>query len=222
MLSEATESVLKFSLSRKAKNNGFHRELMSWLVSDQKLPSDGCRVLLVEHLPSGIYVDLYQLAMMEEWGGHQVLADSEINVEKPEFASQPHILYVFNNMQEDHKNGERFNFSIPVHMRYHRPSDGQDFASVSFPNPDVLLKCSDHRFAEEWRNVEAPCNSHNSSLCMWKQIPHRKPPEITFQVPVGKTEHQIAVIVVTLVVVIAGTVILIPAVVLSTNKPRTH
>ena len=72
----------------------------------------------------------------------QVLADSEINVEKPEFASQPHILYVFNNMQEDHKNGERFNFSIPVHMRYHRPSDGQDFASVSFPNPDVLLKCS--------------------------------------------------------------------------------
>ncbi|KAK7507654.1 hypothetical protein BaRGS_00001589 [Batillaria attramentaria] len=124
-------------LNRQVLRDGFHRDLRTTLKLQQddlrQLPGRPCSVLLVENLPSGLYVDTFQLENLAAVGGPQVLTDRPVDIEAPEYLSSQHKLYVYTPVpvNEGSLDGTITIFvSLPVHVRYHKPTENPDVTHV--------------------------------------------------------------------------------------------
>jgi hypothetical protein len=113
-------------LSRTGLHSGFHN----------------CEVLLKEHLPSGLYIDLYQAENLHQFGGPKVYSPVDIDVELPEFLSKAHVVYVYNTLAHVANTGSlHADLTVPIHVRYHKPSIKHDFAQAILPPPEVFFRC---------------------------------------------------------------------------------
>lgn len=67
----------------------------------------------------------------------------KIDVEAPEYLSQPVQLYIFAALSQ---NGDRIssNLTLPIYLRYHRPgAEGSTgFVQITLGSPDVYVHCS--------------------------------------------------------------------------------
>uniref|UniRef100_A0ABM0LYK8 Phosphatidylinositol-glycan biosynthesis class X protein n=1 Tax=Saccoglossus kowalevskii TaxID=10224 RepID=A0ABM0LYK8_SACKO len=57
---QCIENVEVIDVQRKSSNNGFHRDVLTE-VKISALSNSECHLLQVEHLPSTIYIDIYQI-----------------------------------------------------------------------------------------------------------------------------------------------------------------
>ncbi|KAG9266971.1 phosphatidylinositol-glycan biosynthesis class X protein [Astyanax mexicanus] len=159
------ESVV---LSVNIDKKGFHRELL-YEVKHDPTPHV-IKTLLIQRLPSGVYMDQYQLASLKEDTGLEVLLDSSVNLEDPAYVSPGFSALVYLRPAE-----RVLQAAVPIHGRYHRPSNSGGWEKVTIEGPKLLLRPEKYETKTlpadlPHRVVKAPCTVRNQSLCSWLEI----------------------------------------------------
>ncbi|XP_078692385.1 GPI alpha-1,4-mannosyltransferase I, stabilizing subunit-like [Branchiostoma floridae x Branchiostoma belcheri] len=104
-------------VNRTALNHGFHRDVVTevTLPVSMATPPLSCRLLLVDTVPAGMYVDLHQVTFRTDFGGPQVLALRDIDVEQAAHLSPNHTLLMYSPLQQSPK-GFTWRVVLPVHL----------------------------------------------------------------------------------------------------------
>ncbi|XP_043557664.1 bcl-2-related ovarian killer protein homolog A isoform X2 [Chiloscyllium plagiosum] len=132
----------------------------------------GCRIMIKEQLPQGLYVDPYELASMREQKSKEILVQNEIDIEAPEYLSATHAIIVY--LKPDPRHHGHFTGTVPVHVRYHRPTDREEaIALVTLPDPQLMIHCQENSpLLESWKLgvTQASCSASNHSICSWLNV----------------------------------------------------
>ncbi|KAI2650721.1 Phosphatidylinositol-glycan biosynthesis class X protein [Labeo rohita] len=178
-------------MSMKISKAGFHRDL-HYSVHWSKIDHD-VQALLVQKLPSGVYMDEYQLETLRRDTGLEVLLDSKVDLEAPEYLSSGFTALVFLSGKHE--------VVVPVHGRYHRPSDSSKWVKVDIESPRLLLRSDQcQTLSPGVRHVmfDAPCTVSNHSICSWIEILHLEDNGgVSLEIPVGDSSMIVTVCVVT-------------------------
>ncbi|ESO89133.1 hypothetical protein LOTGIDRAFT_203165 [Lottia gigantea] len=187
-------------VSRDILKDGFHRDLETEILlsteDDQVLETD-CKIVIIETLPSGVYVDNYQINTINT--SYQFLLEEEVDIEAPEYLSLPLSVYIY------HNKSSTINISLPIHIRYHRPSNTSQYKQIIIQSPVIYTTCY-NLIAEETGNIKLPCDNTKANNCTWKKLNHNKIEDITILVPVGSSDDSLIVTVITLLVTVGGCV----------------
>ncbi|KAG8445525.1 hypothetical protein GDO86_010334 [Hymenochirus boettgeri] len=200
---------------REILNNGFHRNLVT-RVKIQGLTEQvkNCRLLLHENIPPGLYLDPYQLSSLWQQNLTEVLLLSLMDVEAPEYLSTGHTALVY--AKEDESCTHCYFSTIPLHIRYHRPSATGRKVSLTLQYPKILISCIKDfplQLCSIYPVVDAPCGFENKQVCQWLDIPYAAEPNaIIMEVPVGVRQEELAVCSLTLIVTIVCSGMLFSAV----------
>ncbi|KAE8605767.1 hypothetical protein XENTR_v10015315 [Xenopus tropicalis] len=137
----ANESPCPELLARRGiLNKGYHRDLeTSVVVQGPAELVKHCRVLIQEHIPSGLYLDPYQLSSLRHHNLTEVLLLTPVDVEAPEYLSRGHTALVYT--KPDPSCAHCYTSTVPLHIRYHRPASQTDKVSITLQNPKLLLNC---------------------------------------------------------------------------------
>ncbi|XP_029471026.1 phosphatidylinositol-glycan biosynthesis class X protein [Rhinatrema bivittatum] len=201
------------TLTREVLNDGFHRDLISKMELGAIIEHTAdCRVMIKERLPSGLYVDPYQLASMQQHNVTEVLILDSIDVEAPEYLSMEHTLFVY--AKPDPKCAGCFSAVVPIHIRYHQPSEEREEALVILPSPQLLVRCKTDLLLEmcHMHLEDAPCSVRDKTACHWTDVTFKPVPEVVLQVPVGLKQHGFMVCTVTILVTLFCSVMIFAAV----------
>ncbi len=159
-------------------------------MSSSFLPSSllGCSVLIKWRIPSGIYVDPYQLQASVV--NKTVRFSSHVNIEQMAHQAEPLTLHSLPRLQC----GSSCSFSqaIQFHLRYHLPSSINDYAAASLSSPTTYFSCD--------------CTLINLTAvhkCLWQSLPeHVQIQEVL--VPIGSLSHSPLVTIVTVAISFIG------------------
>lgn len=204
------------TIQRSVQNNGFHRDLVTKVtipigIFDNAVDLSKCRCLLIETLPSSVYVDPFQLTQYLQFGGPEFISP-EVDIEKPEYLSAAFNISIFTQPLELISGYWVTNVTLPVHIRYHRPSSdpSQYYQQVTVPDPDVYINCSDNSNSIlNTEEITAPCDRSNSKLCIWKSIDYKSDSDVVnMLVPIGKNNHLLVVILGTLIVTLGSCIVI--------------
>jgi hypothetical protein len=169
---------------------------MSYLIfremrmSSSFLPSfiQGCSALTKWTIPSGIYVDPYQLqaSVMNK----TVRFSSHVNIEQIAHRAEPLTLHSFPSLECS--NSCSFSQSIPFHVRYHLPSNNNEYATVSLSSPTTYFSC-------DCPSVDVM----DVQKCLWQSLPeHVQMQEVL--VPIGDLSHSPLVTIATIAISFIG------------------
>ncbi|KAM9279621.1 phosphatidylinositol-glycan biosynthesis class X protein [Morus bassanus] len=204
------------TVTQELLQEGFHRDLLVRAeLGGVGEDAGGCTVAARTRLPPGIYVDPYELALLQQQNlTKAVLTPDVIDVEAPEYLATDILVLLY--MEPDPRCSRCFRAALPVHGRYHRPAEESEEALVVLKSPEVLICCCDSRvLAECWKpvEVEAPCSGKTDGPCQWYSITHKPVYEETIlQVPVGFRQHSTLVCVVTLLATVLCSSLILAAV----------
>ncbi|NXT22825.1 PIGX protein, partial [Syrrhaptes paradoxus] len=204
------------TVTQELLKEGFHRDLLVKVeLGGAGEDAGGCTVAARIRLPSGIYVDPYELASLQQHNlTKAVLIPDVVDVEAPEYLATDLLVLLYLN--PDPRCSRCFQAALPVHGRYHRPAEETEEALVVLKSPEVLVCCCDnHLSAECWKpaEVEAPCPGKNVSPCQWYSVTHKPAyEESILRVPVGLRQHSSLVCVVTLLVTVLCSSLILAAV----------
>ena len=175
---------------------GFHLEVLTEVVLSSPLVSSSssslnCSLRLTETLPSGLYVDAFQLRNYHQFGGPLVTSQRAVDTEAPAFLSREEPLFVYHPFRVDRQRQRLVSqVVLPVHLRYHRAVEGGESTQVTFQNPLADIACwkkkSDGRRlkdADSWLSFEAEAMT----------------PVVKISVPRGDLSHSLYVIACTFV-----------------------
>jgi len=210
------------SVMRRIFSPGFHKDLVSEveLMLTTTLLPDKCTLVMEETLPRGAYADPDQLRDLRYSMGLRAHVPATVDIERPEFESESWRVFVFRPLRVQ-ENLRVTSVQLPVHMRYHKPSD-QGAASPSGPsatvrinNPRLLLSCGDSEdiLANcSERRVTSYCDETGAEKCDFLNLPYKiNVASIEVSVPVGNSEHTSLVVAVTTLVTSGATIYLIIA-----------
>lgn len=159
-------------------------------MSSSFLPSSllGCSVLIKWRIPSGIYVDPYQLqaSVMNK----TVRFSSHVNIEQMAHHAEPLTLHSLPSLQCG--STCRFSQSIQFHLRYHLPSSINDYAAASLSSPSTYFSCD--------------CASIDLTAvhkCVWQSLPEHVQIQHIL-VPIGSLSHSPLVTIVTIAISFIG------------------
>lgn len=218
------------TIQRSVQNSGFHRDLVTKLtipigVFDNAVNLGKCRCLLIEELPSSVYVDPFQLTQYLQFGGPEFISP-EVDIEKPEYLSAAFNISIFTQALESSTGYWVTNVTLPIHIRYHRPSSdpSQYYQQVTIPDPGVYINCSDNSNSiSSEEEIEAPCDRTNTKLCIWRKIDYKSDSDVvSIQIPVGKNNHLLVVILGTLIVTLGSCIVITKNIVQKDKKLKTN
>nr|XP_019579184.1 PREDICTED: phosphatidylinositol-glycan biosynthesis class X protein [Rhinolophus sinicus] len=203
-------------LKQEVLKDGFHRDLVIKVKLGESIEDlQTCRLLIKHYIPSGLFVDPYELASLQERNiTEAVMVSENYNIEAPSYLSKESEVLIY--AREDSQCIDCFQAVLPVHYRYHRPhsNDGETFIVLN--NPDLLMYC-DQEFPilKCWAQSEvaAPCALKNKDICKWNNMKYKSVyRNVTLQVPVGLTIHTPLVCSVTLLITILCATLILAAV----------
>ncbi|NXJ12851.1 PIGX protein, partial [Odontophorus gujanensis] len=203
-------------VSQELLKEGFHRELLLKAELDAAgRGAGGCTVAARTRLPSGVYVDPYELASLQRHNVTKaVLIPDAVDVEAPEYSSTELTAVLY--LQPDPHCSHCFRAVLPVHGRYQRPTGSGEDALVALRGAEIVVCCCDEHLSPEcWQpaEVEAPCLGNKDHLCQWYSTTHQpEDEELILQVPVGRTQHSFLVCVVTLLATVLCSSLILAAV----------
>ncbi|XP_053565778.1 phosphatidylinositol-glycan biosynthesis class X protein [Bombina bombina] len=208
--SSCPEMIVK----REILNKGFHRNLITRLEIHDLAEDNDCRIIFQESIPSGLFVDPYQLSSLQQHNLTEVLLLKAVDLEAPEYLSTGFTALVYANADPACKHC--FISTIPVHARYHRPSSKNYESSSILISPRLLVHCSKEVFSKGCSPnsvTEAPCGSKGGSSCHWLDINYTAVPKtVALHTPVGITQHGPAVCSITLITTLYCTGMILQAV----------
>ncbi|XP_025123045.1 phosphatidylinositol-glycan biosynthesis class X protein [Bubalus bubalis] len=201
-------------LRQEVLKDGFHRDLLTKVKFGESIEDlQTCRLLIKQYIPTGLFVDPYELASLRERNiTEAVMVSENFNIEAPNYLSKESEVLIY--ARQDSQCIDCFQAFLPVHYRYHRPhiKDGETFIVVH--NPDLLMYC-DQEFPvlKCWAQSEvtAPCTLNSKDICQWNNMKYKSVyKNLTLQVPVGLTIHTSLVCSVTLLIsILCSTLILV-------------
>ncbi|XP_071470992.1 phosphatidylinositol-glycan biosynthesis class X protein [Marmota flaviventris] len=174
-----------------------------------------CRLLIKHYIPTGLFVDPYELASLRERNITEAVMISEnFNIEAPNYLSKESEILIY--ARQDAQCIDCFQAFLPVHYRYHRPHSKDEETFVIVNNPDLLMYC-DQEFPilRCWAQsqVAAPCALKSKDICQWNNMKYKSIyKNVTLQVPVGLTIHTSLVCSVTLLITILCSTLILVAV----------
>ncbi|XDA71120.1 hypothetical protein R6Z07_001498 [Ovis aries] len=180
-------------LRQEVLKDGFHRDLLTKVKFGESIEDlQTCRLLIKQYIPTGLFVDPYELASLRERNiTEAVMVSENFNIEAPNYLSKESEVLIY--ARQDSQCIDCFQAFLPVHYRYHRPhiKDGETFTVVH--NPDLLMYC-DQEFPvlKCWAQskVTAPCALNSKDICQWNNMKYKSVyKNLTLQVPVGLTIH---------------------------------
>uniref|UniRef100_A0A8C5P022 Phosphatidylinositol-glycan biosynthesis class X protein n=1 Tax=Jaculus jaculus TaxID=51337 RepID=A0A8C5P022_JACJA len=128
-------------LRQEFLKDGFHRDLLIKVKFGESIEElQTCRLLIKHYIPTGLFVDPYELASLREKNlTEAVMVSESFNVEAPNYLSEESEVLIY--ARQDAQCIDCFQAFLPVHYRYHRPhkKDGDTLIVVS--NPDLLMYC---------------------------------------------------------------------------------
>uniref|UniRef100_A0A8C0P829 Phosphatidylinositol-glycan biosynthesis class X protein n=2 Tax=Canis lupus TaxID=9612 RepID=A0A8C0P829_CANLF len=201
-------------LRQEVLKDGFHRDLLIKVKFGESIEDlQTCRLLIKQYIPTGLLVDPYELASLQESNiTEAVMVSEDFNIEAPNYLSKESEVLIY--ARQDSQCIDCFQAFLPVHYRYHRPhsKDGETFIVVN--NPDLLMYCDQELpILKCWAQsqVAAPCTLKNKDICQWNNMKYKSVfKNVTLQVPVGLTIHTSLVCSVTLLItILCSTLILL-------------
>ncbi|XP_026976622.1 phosphatidylinositol-glycan biosynthesis class X protein [Sagmatias obliquidens] len=201
-------------LRQEVLKDGFHRDLLIKVKFGESIEDlQTCRLLIKQYIPTGLFVDPYELASLRERNiTEAVMVSENFNIEAPNYLSKESEVLIY--ARQDSQCIDCFQAFLPVHYRYHRPhsKDGETFIVLN--NPDLLMYC-DQEFPilKCWAQSEvtAPCALNSKDNCQWNNMKYKSVyKNANLQVPVGLTIHTSLVCSVTLfITILCSTLILV-------------
>ncbi|NXY86042.1 PIGX protein, partial [Alcedo cyanopectus] len=204
------------TVTQELLKEGFHRDLLVKVKLGVVGEDAGeCAVAVRTRLPTGIYVDPYELASLQQHNlTKALLIPDVIDVEAPEYLATDFLLLLY--LEPDPWCSQCFRAALPVHGRYHRPAEESEEVLVVLKSPEVLVCCCDNYLLTAcWKpaEVEAPCSGRNNCPCQWYSVMHKPAyKESILQVPVGLRQHSSLVCVVTLLTTVLCSSLILAAV----------
>ncbi|EHA97837.1 Phosphatidylinositol-glycan biosynthesis class X protein, partial [Heterocephalus glaber] len=193
-------------LRQEVLKDGFHRDLLIKVKFGESTEDlQTCRLLIKQSIPTGLFVDPYELASFQEKNiTEAVMVSENFNIETPSYLSKESEVLIY--ARQDARCADCFQAFLPVHYRYHRPHSEDAETLIVVGNPDLLMSC-DQEFPvlSCWAQSEvaAPCALKSKNVCQWsclKYQPIHK--NVTLHVPVGLSIHSSLVCSVTLLITI--------------------
>ncbi|KAG1687151.1 Phosphatidylinositol-glycan biosynthesis class X protein [Nymphon striatum] len=187
------------------------------LKCDPGLSSTNYQLAIVEKFPSGVYVDTFQLNNLEQQNQQwQVLINEAIDVEMPEYLSQEFEAYFYVILRNVNEHQMEANISVPIHLRYHKPSENPDeyYVNVFIHNPKLYLKNDQKELSSCFKSTEQilfSCDKHNKAVCDWHSVPYFAQNEngLRVSVPVGHSEDEILVTYITIFITCIGSIYIV-------------
>lgn len=153
-------------------------------------------MLLVQDIPNSVYVDIDQLFNLNKLNKLKTFVNSYVDVEKPTSKSDAFKVFIFNQVRKN------LNITLPVHFRYHEPSD-KKFNRVEIESPKVFMSnCN-----QKGKAVSLPCPNSSEitdfmdvdsiSHCPWIET-EIAPITLSFLIPVGNIQSYTFVLPVTI------------------------
>lgn len=133
------------TVMRIVTNSGFHRNVTTVVkitTENSSLSQVPCRVVLTERLPAGVYVDQYEVARQKPFGGPEIYMSREMDIEQPEYLSPADTELVYLGRQSHSGSLVQSVVTLPLHLRYHRPTTRDGYVNVTLWSPAVSLACS--------------------------------------------------------------------------------
>lgn len=156
----------------------------------------GCDLLLVQDMPSSVYVDNDQLFNLNKLNKLKTFVNSYVDVEQPTAKSSPFKVFLFNEVKKN------LNITLPVHFRYHEPSD-KKFNRVEIESPKIYIS----NCHQKGKVVSLPCMNSSDitdfvdlntvSYCPWIET-EIAPITLSFLIPVGNIQSYTFVLPVTI------------------------
>ncbi|XP_073481718.1 phosphatidylinositol-glycan biosynthesis class X protein [Aquarana catesbeiana] len=204
----AEYSCPQLKVEREILKEGFHRDLVTRVsIQDFVEQVDSCRILLNETMPSGLFMDPFQISSLQQHHLVEAIVPTSIDVEAPEYLSKEHTALVY--MKPDETCKDCYISTVPVHARYHRPSAEVYEMSIHIRSPQLLMRCSKDfppRDCTKHPLIEAPCGSSTEKECEWMDLPYTLVKDnTTVKVPVGIEQHGPVVCIVTIAVTLICT-----------------
>ncbi|XP_032450476.1 phosphatidylinositol-glycan biosynthesis class X protein [Lynx canadensis] len=203
-------------LRQEVLKDGFHRDLLIKVKFGESLEDlQTCRLLIKQYIPSGLFVDPYELASLRERNiTEAVMVSENFNIEAPNYLSKESEVLIY--ARQDSQCIDCFQAFLPVHYRYHRPHSKDGETVIVVNNPDLLMYC-DQEFPilKCWAQSEvaAPCALKSKDICQWNNMKYKPVyKNVTLQVPVGLTIHTSLVCSVTLLITILCSTLILVAV----------
>lgn len=150
-------------------------------------PVVSCEVLLVQEIPSSVYVDNDQLFSLNKFNKLQSFVDTYVDVEMPTARSSPFKVFIFENIRR------MVNITLPIHFRYHDPSD-KKFNRIEIESPKIFSNCP-----QKGKIHSMPCQNSSeitdflelasASYCNWTETELQSAPiTLSFLIPVGNIQ----------------------------------
>lgn len=215
-ISTAAETFCpRLTITREVLKRGFHRDLVTRVkVHNYGKQIESCSILLQETIPSGLFLDPYQLSSLRQHNLTEVIVLHSVDIEAPEYLSAEFNALVYT--RADESCDDCFISSVPIHARYHRPSAQATAVSIVLHQPQLLIHCSKDfllRGCSDYPLLEAPCGPANEMKCQWMDIPYTEVKEkLDLQLPVGIIHHGPAVCIVTVAVTLFCTGLILQSV----------
>ena len=109
-------------------------------ITDLPISFNGCRILLKWSLPSGVYVDPYQLQYVSA-NNLTARFTAPVDVEQMAHKAEPLLLYT-RSQPVCSITHCKFQQSLPLHVRYHLPEESGDQVVISLLPPTAYSSCS--------------------------------------------------------------------------------
>jgi len=90
----------------------------------------------------------------------QVLISQDVDLEKPEFESQEFTVNIYADLFYVDSTWTS-NYTLPVHLRYHAISEGIDYATMTFNQPEVAIRCQIKEYGMQYFGMYSFSNSPN-------------------------------------------------------------
>ncbi|KAM6160057.1 phosphatidylinositol-glycan biosynthesis class X protein [Erethizon dorsatum] len=203
-------------LRQEVSKDGFHRDLLIKVKFGESIEDlQTCRLLVKQSIPTGLFVDPYELASMQEKNiTEAVMVSENFNIEAPSYLSKESEVLIY--ARQDVQCVDCFHAFLPVHYRYHRPHGEDAETLIVVSNPDLLMSCDqEFRVLKCWAQSEAaaPCALKSQDICQWSSLKYRTiHKNVTLRVPVGLTTHTSLVCSVTLLITILCSTLILKAV----------
>ncbi|KAK2172352.1 hypothetical protein NP493_971g00000 [Ridgeia piscesae] len=133
------------TVMRIVSNGGFHRNVTTIVkitAENISLNQVSCRVVLTQRLSAGVYVDQYEVARQKPFGGPEMYTSQEMDIEQPEYLSPPDTELVALGWQSHSGSLLQSVVTLPLHLRYHRPTTHDGYVNVTISAPAVSLACT--------------------------------------------------------------------------------
>jgi hypothetical protein len=142
--------------TRELTHTGFHG-----VLATKVLAGAACRAMLVELLPRGVFVDVYQVRGLEAFDPRRAraLVADTVDLEVPTYSPLARDVAV--RLFADTADAA---FELPVHGRYQRPQEHDAFTTVTIGAPLLFVQCDEDGGA--WRLV------HTRSLPIEWRLPN--------------------------------------------------